>query len=84
MGGVYRIQTFLGFFIFFLYLQGPLLTYLLTLVISHWNERRSSVVVSTPAWHAGDLGSIPGPDILYFRCKNLTLNISDRVFITIE
>ena len=29
------------------------------------HERRASAVVSTPAWHAGDLGSIPGPGMLY-------------------
>ena len=34
-------------------------------------------MLSTPAWHAGDLGSIPGPDMLYFRCKNLALYIRD-------
>ena len=35
------------------------------------------VVLSTPAWHAGNLGSIPGPGILYFKCKNLALNVRD-------
>ena len=34
-------------------------------------------MVSMPAWHAGDLGSIPGPGMFYFRCKNLALNIRD-------
>ena len=33
--------------------------------------RCGNVVVSTPAWNVGDLGSIPGPGILYYRCKNL-------------
>ena len=28
-------------------------------------ERRGSVVDSMPAWHAGDLGSILGPGMLY-------------------
>ena len=36
-----------------------------------------SVVFSTPAWHAGDLGSIPGPGMLYFRFQNIALNIRD-------
>ena len=27
-----------------------------------------------PGIWAGDLGSIPGPGMLYFRCKNLALN----------
>ena len=27
-------------------------------------ERRGSVLVSSPAWHAGDLGSILGPGVL--------------------
>ena len=31
--------------------------------------RRASVVVNTSAWHATVRGSIPGPDMLYFRCK---------------
>ena len=35
------------------------------------------VVVSRHAWHAGDLGSIPGPGMLYFRCKNLVLYVRD-------
>ena len=39
--------------------------------------RRFSVVVGTPAWHAGDLGLIPGQGRLYFMCKNLALNIRD-------
>ena len=38
---------------------------------------RQSVVVSMPARHAGDLGSIPGLAMLYFRCINLALNIRD-------
>ena len=33
------------------------------------------VVVSTPACHAADRGSIPRPGM--FRCKNLALNIRD-------
>ena len=40
---------------------------------------RRIAVVSAPAWHAGDLGSIPGPGMLCFRCKNLALNIIDCV-----
>ena len=31
------------------------------------------------AGHAGDLGSIPGPNMLYFRCKNLALKIRDCI-----
>ena len=34
-------------------------------------------MVSTPASHGGDLGSIPGPGMLYVRYKNLALNIRD-------
>ena len=37
------------------------------------------MVVSTSVCHAVDLGSMPGPDMLYFRCKNLALNIRDCV-----
>ena len=48
------------------------------------SERRGSVVVSTPAWHAGDLGSIPGPGMLYFRCNNLALNIIDYVSLCLS
>ena len=33
--------------------------------------------LSMPAWHASDLGSIPGQGMSDFRCKNLALNISD-------
>ena len=53
-----------------------------TFAASHaWvtNERRGGVVVSTPAWHAGDLGSIPGRGMLNFRFKNLALNIGHCV-----
>ena len=42
-------------------------------------QTRGSVVVSMPTWHAGDLGSIPGTGMLYFRCKNLVLNTRDCV-----
>ena len=34
-------------------------------------------MVSKPAWHACDLGSILGPGMLYFRHKNLDLYIRD-------
>ena len=40
-------------------------------------NRRCSLVPSMLAWHASDLGSIPGPGMLYFRCKTLALNIRD-------
>ena len=40
------------------------------------SEETLKAVDSTPAWHAGDLGSIPGPGMLYYRYKNLALNIS--------
>ena len=50
----------------------------------HDIERRGSVVVITPAWHAGDLGSIPGPGMLYFRCKKLALNIRDCVSLCLS
>ena len=42
-------------------------------------------MVTTPTWHTaiglsgGDRGSIHGPSMLYFRCKNLALNIRDCV-----
>ena len=32
-------------------------------------ERRGGVVVSMPAWHAGDLGSIPGPGMFILGVK---------------
>ena len=41
-------------------------------------------MLSTPAWHAGDLGSIPGPDMLYFRRKNLALNIRDCAYLCLS
>ena len=41
-------------------------------------------MVSTPAWHAGDLGSIPRPVMLYFRRKNLALNITDCVSLCLS
>ena len=47
-------------------------------------QRRGSVVVSTPAWHAGDLGTISGPVMVYFRCKNLALNIRDCVSLCLS
>ena len=37
------------------------------------------IMVSKPAWHAGDLGSIPGQGMLCYRCKNLVPNITDCV-----
>ena len=39
----------------------------------------TSAVVSTPAWHSVVRGSILGPAMLYFRCKNLALNIRECV-----
>ena len=39
--------------------------------------RRGSVVVSASAWHADGPGSIPGPGMFHYRCKNLALNIRD-------
>ena len=36
-------------------------------------------MVSTPAWHTSDLGSIPGPGMFYFMYKKLALNIRDCV-----
>ena len=42
-------------------------------------ERCGSVVVSRLALHAGYLGSNPRPGMLYFRCKNRTLNFGDCV-----
>ena len=47
--------------------------------ITYATERCGSVVVSTPAWHAADLGLIPGTGMLYVRCKNLVLNTRDCV-----
>ena len=37
------------------------------------HERRSSVVDSTPAWHAGDLGSIPA------RTRRVILGVKTRL-----
>ena len=43
-------------------------------------KRSASAVVSTPpAWHSVVQGSILGPGMLYFRCKNLALNIRECV-----
>ena len=36
-------------------------------------------MVSTTAWHVVFRGSILGPGMLYFRCKNLALDIRDCV-----
>ena len=47
------------------------------MIFTVYTERRGGVVVSMPAWHAGNLDSIPGPGMSYFRCKNLALNIRD-------
>ena len=47
-------------------------------------ERRGSVLVSTPACHAGDLGLIPVHGMLYFRCKNLALNIRDCIYLCVS
>ena len=49
-------------------------------------DRRGNVVVTIPAWHAGDLGSIPGPGLLlsYVRCKNMGLNINDCVYMCLS
>ena len=44
------------------------------------SERRGNVVVTIPAWQACDLGSIPGPGLLYVRCKNMGLNINDCAY----
>ena len=41
-------------------------------------------MVSTSAWNAGDLGSIPGPGMIHFRCKNLALNIRDCVSLCLS
>ena len=41
-------------------------------------------MVSTLAWHAGDLVSMPGQGMLYFRCKNLALNIRDCVCLCLS
>ena len=37
-----------------------------------------------PTWHAGDLGSIPGPGMLSFRFKNLALNSRDCVSLCLS
>ena len=39
---------------------------------------RIVVSTTTSTWH-GVQGSIPGPRMLYFRCKNLALNIRDCI-----
>ena len=38
-------------------------------LISEMYERRGGVVVSMPAWHAGDLGWIPGPGMFILGVK---------------
>ena len=45
--------------------------------MSHWLERRGSVVVSTSACHAAERGSIPDQACFIIRCKNLALNNTD-------
>ena len=41
-------------------------------------------MVSTSAWHVAIRGSIPGPGMLYFRCKNLALDITDCVYLCLS
>ena len=48
------------------------------MVVEPPRTHRCLVVVSMPAWHAGDLGMIPAPGMLYFSCKNLALCLSDE------
>ena len=48
--------------------------------ISLLTNRRGGVVVSRPAWHATDLGSIPGPGMLEFRCKTVTISNVESLF----
>ena len=48
-------------------------------------ERHGIVVVSTPVWHPGDLGSILAPSgMLYSRCTILALNTSDCVYLCLS
>ena len=48
-------------------------------------ERRSSVVVSAPAWHAGGRGSILCSDqTCYIRCENVALYIRDCVSLCLS
>ena len=48
------------------------------------SDSSDDVVVSTSAWHAGDLSSIPGPGMLYFMYKNLALNIRDCLYLKVS
>ena len=49
------------------------------------HRTRSSVGVGVPVWNAGDLGSIPGPGMLYFWYNNLALLLStlDIVYLCV-
>ena len=49
-------------------------------------ERRSCVVVSTPAWHAASHGSIPARTSrnVIFRCNNLARYIRDCVSLCLS
>ena len=76
------IQVYFGFLEFFNFEKT--LTLVRSCYFDSWSHERGSVVVSTPAWHAGDLGSIPAPGMLYFRCKNLALNIRDCVSLCLS
>ena len=53
--------------------------FLLTMMIIdiHNFTVRSVAVFSTSTRHAGDIGSIVGPGMIYFRCTNLALYIRD-------
>ena len=48
--------------------------------------KRCNVVDSTPTWHAGELGSIPGrvPCTSYCMCKNMALNIRHCVYLCLS
>ena len=41
-------------------------------------------MVSRPAWHASDLGSITSQGMLYFRCNNLALNSGNCVSLCLS
>ena len=53
------------------------------LTFSTEQVRCGIIVMCTPAWRTGDLCSIPGPGMLYFRCKNLALNM-DCVYLCLS
>ena len=52
------------------------------MAIARYPESRGSVVVCTTAWHAGDLGSIPGHGMLYLGVK-IWLSTLEAVYLCV-